>query len=129
MTAETVQPLIEPALSRCTSHVEHLFGGYLDGCHEGKVELAWCDGKDRKLKHAAIFGTDELDELVERAVQVNRIRPQRGRHGVVVKEHGVPKASAQDLLNSWFANGVVADEVFDTHRKATGLRVLRFIDD
>ena len=47
----------------------------------------------------------------------------------MVKEHGVPKASAQDLLNSWFANGLVADEVFNTHRKATGLRVLRFIDD
>ena len=47
----------------------------------------------------------------------------------MVKEHGVPKASAEDLLNSWFANGVVVDEVFDTHRKATGLRVLRFIHD
>ena len=55
----------------------------------------------------------------------------RGRYVVprMVKEHGVPKASAQDLLNSWFANGVVADEMFNTHRKATGLRVLRFIDD
>ena len=71
-------------------HVEHLFGGYLDGCHEGKIELAWCDGKDGKLKHAAIFGTDELDELVERAVQDNRIPGQNVYIGQALRKPDIP---------------------------------------
>jgi hypothetical protein len=55
--------------SRCCRHVDHLFGGDLDGCQDGKIELAWTDGKDGKLRHAAIFGTDQLDELIERAIR------------------------------------------------------------
>ena len=57
-------------------HVEHLFGGWLDGCHEGRIELCWTDARDGKLSHAVLFGTDELDELVERAVSENRIPGQ-----------------------------------------------------
>ncbi|MBM3558109.1 MAG: hypothetical protein FJX47_21425, partial [Alphaproteobacteria bacterium] len=63
---------IEPDSDRMLRHLEHLYGGYLDGCHEGRIELAWTDGRDGRLRHAAIFGTDELDELVERAVRENR---------------------------------------------------------
>ena len=53
-------------------HVGHLFEGWLDGCHDGRIELAWTDARDGRLRHAAIFGTDELDELVERAATENR---------------------------------------------------------
>jgi hypothetical protein len=72
MSASNVQPMIEPDPEQMRRHVGHLFEGFLDGCHEGKIELAWTDGRDRKLKHAAIFGTDEIDELVARAVAENR---------------------------------------------------------
>ena len=72
MATSNVQPMIEPDGEQMRRHVEHLFGGFLDGCHEGRIELAWTDGRDGKLKHAAIFGTDQLDELVERAVAENR---------------------------------------------------------
>jgi hypothetical protein len=71
-------------------HLEHLFGGYLDGCHEGKIELAWCDGRDGKLKHAAIFGTDQLDELVERAIQANRIPGQNVYIGQALRKPDIP---------------------------------------
>jgi hypothetical protein len=64
--------MIEPDPQQMRRHVGHLFEGYLDGCHEGKIELAWTDGSDGRLKHAAIFGTDELDELVARATSENR---------------------------------------------------------
>ena len=56
----------------------------------GKIELAWCDGKDGKLKHAAIFGTDEMDELVERAVQVNRIPGQNVYIGQALRKPDIP---------------------------------------
>ena len=72
METSNVQPMIEPDPQQMRRHVAHLFEGLLDGCHEGKIELAWTDGRDGKLKHAAIFGTDELDELVARAIAENR---------------------------------------------------------
>lgn len=90
MTAETAQPLIEPDAAQMRQHVEHLFGGWLDGCHEGKIELAWCDGKDGKLRHAAIYHTDQLDELVERAVQVNRIPGQNVYIGQALRKPDIP---------------------------------------
>jgi hypothetical protein len=68
MTESNVQPMIEPDPRQMLSHLEHLFGGDLDGCHEGRIELAWTDAGDGRLKHAAVFGTDEIDELAERAV-------------------------------------------------------------
>lgn len=69
-------PMFEPDIGAMTRHVEHLFGGYLDGCHDGKIELAWTDTKPDengryKLKHAKLFGTDQLDELVAEAARLN----------------------------------------------------------
>ena len=72
METSNVQPMIEPDPQQMRRHVAHLFEGLIDGCHEGKIELAWTDGRDGKLKHAAIFGTGELDELVARAIAENR---------------------------------------------------------
>jgi hypothetical protein len=71
METSNVQPMIEPDAEQMRRHVAHLFEGWLDGCHEGRIELAWtdgCDGRDGRLRHAALFGTDELDQLVARAV-------------------------------------------------------------
>ena len=72
MLMSNVAPMLEPDAAMMRRHVGHLFEGWLDGCHEGRIELAWTDGRDGKLRHAAIFGTDELDELVERAIAENR---------------------------------------------------------
>ena len=90
MPDAVVQPMIEPDADQTLRHVEHLFGGYLDGCHEGKIELAWCDGKDGKLRHAATFGTDELDELVERAVKENRAPGQNVYVGQALRKPDIP---------------------------------------
>lgn len=58
-------------------HVDHLFGGYLDGYHDGKIELCWTDtqpdpatGK-HNLRHAKYFDTTQLDELVQEATRLN----------------------------------------------------------
>lgn len=71
-----VQPLFQPDTTAMMQHVEHLFGGYLDGCHEGLIELSWTDTKPDaagryRLANARMFGTDKLDELVEEAARLN----------------------------------------------------------
>jgi RecA-family ATPase len=71
-----VKALFAPNKEVMRRHLEHLFGGYLDGYHNGMVELAWTEplpdinGK-HPLKHARLFGTDQLDELVEEAARLN----------------------------------------------------------
>ena len=72
MFMNNVAPMLDPDAAMMRQHVGHLFEGWLDGCHEGRIELAWTDGREGKLRHAAIFGTDELDALVERALAENR---------------------------------------------------------
>jgi hypothetical protein len=67
-TGNTMEP--DPAMMR--RHAGHLFEGWLDGCHDGRIELAWTDASDGRLRHAAIFGTDQLDELADRALAENR---------------------------------------------------------
>jgi hypothetical protein len=85
-----VRPMIEPDADEMFRHLEHLFASDLDGCHEGKVELAWTDGNDGKLRHAAIFGTDQLDEMVERAVAVNTVPGQNVYVGQALRDPGIP---------------------------------------
>jgi hypothetical protein len=71
-----VQPILTPDSDSMRSHVEHLFGGYLDGCHEGLIELSWTDTKPDtsgryRLANARLFGTDKLDDLVDEAARLN----------------------------------------------------------
>ena len=89
MSAEA-QPLVEPDAEQMLAHVQHLFGGWLDGCHDGKVELAWTDPRDGKLSHAGIFGIDELDELVEQARQQNRIPGCNIYVGAALRKPDIP---------------------------------------
>ena len=86
MGMSNVQPMYEPDPVQMRRHVGHLFEGWLDGCHEGRIELAWTDGRDGRLRHAAIFGTDQLDELVERAVAENRKPGQNVYIGVALRQ-------------------------------------------
>ena len=55
MNESNAQPLIEPDADQMLCHLEHLFGGDLDGCHEGRIELAWSEGDDGSPRHAAVF--------------------------------------------------------------------------
>lgn len=71
-----VQPIFTPDVEAMRTHVEHLFGGYLDGCHEGLIELAWTETKPNgegkyPLKNARLFGTDQIDELITEAARLN----------------------------------------------------------
>lgn len=71
-----VQPIMQPNADLMLEHVEHLFGGFLDGYQEGLIELAWTTTKPDaggryRLTNARLFGTDELSELVDEAFRLN----------------------------------------------------------
>jgi hypothetical protein len=112
-----VEPMIAPDPVQMRAHVAHLFEGWLDGCHEGRVELAWSDARDGALRHAVMFGTDELDELVERAVAENRKPGQNVYIGQALRKADVaPTGRAGDAafaaLTSFYAD--VDDDVTAT---------------
>jgi hypothetical protein len=72
----SIHTLSKPNPEAMRAHVEHLFGGYLDGYHDGLIELSWTDtqadeaGK-HALKHARLFKTDQIDELLAEASRLN----------------------------------------------------------
>lgn len=71
-----VQPILKPDTTEMLAHVEHLFGGYLDGYQDGLVELAWTkttptDKGTYPLTNARLFKTDQLEELVNEAARLN----------------------------------------------------------
>lgn len=75
MTAD-VQSILTPNEADMREHVEHLFGGFLDGFHDGRIELAWTDAEPDAsgrypLRHAETYATDDIDALIARAVEVN----------------------------------------------------------
>jgi hypothetical protein len=96
-----VQPLIEPSLEMMQRHLEHLFGGFLDGCHDGLIEIAHTDTHDRKLKHARLFGTDEIEKAAQFAFEQNRLPGQNVYVGAALRKPEAPRdrrASDDDVL-------------------------------
>lgn len=85
----TVTPMIEPDQDAMRAHLEHLFGGDLGGGHDGRIEIAWTDAADGKLRHGAIFGTDQIEEAIEHAVMVNRVPQQNVYVGAALRNPGV----------------------------------------
>ena len=82
-------------------HLEHLFGGFLDGCHDGLVEIAFTDYADHKLKHARLFGTDELEEAAHFAFTQNSISGQNVYVGAALRKPEAARdrrANDQDIL-------------------------------
>jgi hypothetical protein len=106
MTAENVRCLYSPDVDAMRQHLEHLFGGYLDGCHDGLIELAWTDTKPDKdgryaLRNAMMFGTDQIEELIEHAARHN-LQPNCNVYiGAALRKPGTfpgGRASAGDVL-------------------------------
>jgi AAA domain len=85
---DNVRPIIEPDAEQMLCHVEHLFGGDLDGCHQGLIELAWTDPADNSLRHAMLYGTDQLDGLANKAFELNRVPGQNVFIGAALRRPG-----------------------------------------
>ena len=97
---DNVRPILEPDAGQMLRHMEHLFGGELDGCQEGVIELAWSDAGDNSLSHAMLFGTDQLDGLVERAFELNRVPGQNCYIGAALRRPGTLSRVAAAMTTS-----------------------------
>lgn len=92
MSVSNIETLHKPDSEQMLRHVRHLFeDGDLDGCHDGLIELAWTDGNDKRLRHAELFGTDELEELVDRAIKINQIPNQNVYIGQALRKPSTPR--------------------------------------
>lgn len=93
----TVTPMIEPDADAMRAHLEHVFGGDLGGAHDGRIEIAWTDAADGKLRHGAAFGTDQIEEAIDHAVAVNRVPNRNVYFGAALRHpHTAPFGRAAD---------------------------------
>ena len=63
---------LQPDPTVMQQFLDHLFGD----ATEGRVELAWTDAGDGKLRHARTFSLENLEELVEEAAKENTVEGQ-----------------------------------------------------
>lgn len=87
-TEAKVRPLLEPDAGEMLGHLEHLFGESVTG----RIELAWTDAGDGRLRHAVTFDVGELAELVERAFLENRVPGQSCYVGAALRRPDAPAA-------------------------------------
>jgi hypothetical protein len=106
MVAAPIQPetgqMLEPNADGMLGLLEHLFGGDLDGCHDGLVELAWNGPDDADLTKATLYGTDQLEELVNQAAELNAVPGQNVYFGAALRLPGASR-SARTTDNDFFA--------------------------
>ena len=82
------------------AHLQHLFGGWLDGLHEALVEIAWTNPQGH-LHQARLFGSDELEDAAEFAYQQNKIPRQNIYVGAGLRRHDCKRgmrAKDQDII-------------------------------
>lgn len=92
-----VIPMAQPDRLAMAAHLNHLFAGFLDGAHDGAIELAWTDAQDGRLRHAEMFHTDDLDHVAERAVEINAVPGQNVYIGAALRKPGTfPASRAED---------------------------------
>jgi hypothetical protein len=86
----TVQPILSPDPDAMRLQLPLMFGGEHDGAHDGLLELGWTDGPDpnHPLRHARLYGTDEIEELTEEACRLNRIPGQNVYIGTALRKPG-----------------------------------------
>lgn len=109
----THAPESEPDRTAMLRHVELVFGGGFDGALDGLVELAWTDTATGSLRNAQMFGTDQLEELVERAAELNRTERCNVYVGAALRKPGTALAKRtadSDFYSAPFAWADIDDD-------------------
>jgi hypothetical protein len=113
---------IQPDPNAMLRHVELVFGGGFDGALDGLVELAWTDPATGSLRNAQMFGTDQLEELVERAAELNRNERCNVYVGAALRKPGTALAKRtadSDFHSAPFAWADIDDDCVEAAIKAT----------
>lgn len=109
MTVENVTPILRPNPEAMLQHLEHLFGGFLDGRHHGKLEIAWTDSGDHKLRHARLFGTDQFEEAIACAIAANSVQGQNVYVGAELRHPDTAPFGRCKDPDAWAATAIWAD--------------------
>ena len=112
---------LEPDRSAMLRHVELVFGGGFDGALDGLVELAWSDPATGSLRNAQMFGTDQLEELVERAAELNRTEHCNVYVGAALRKPGTALAKRtadSDFHSAPFAWADIDDDCVEAAIRA-----------
>ncbi|MFP6706426.1 MAG: hypothetical protein VCE75_10425 [Alphaproteobacteria bacterium] len=108
----TLVPLSEkPIPEQMLEHLDHLFGDFLDGVHDGLVELAWTvNGKNPN--RSQLFQLDQFEELVAKATEINA-KPNHNTYiGAALRKPGTPKNS-RTKKEHFYASTVVWTDLDD----------------
>ena len=127
MSEAVVSPIREPDAELMRQHLLHLFGGDLDGCHDGLIEIAWTrptpDEKGRHpLDYAALFGVDQVDAAVAEAVKRNRVQGQSVYVGAALRLPDTPPFGRSDDADFYAATCVWCDLDDEEAARAARLR-------
>ena len=114
---------IQPDPTAMLRHVELVFGGGFDGALDGLVELAWTDPATGSLRNAQMFGTDQLEELVERAAELNRTERCNVYVGAALRKPGT--ALAKRTADSDFHSAPFAWADIDLDRVDAAVRAAK----
>ncbi|MCA3582426.1 MAG: AAA family ATPase [Methylocystis sp.] len=112
---------IQPDPTAMLRHVELVFGGGFDGALDGLVELAWTDPATGSLRNAQMFGTDQLEELVECAAELNRTERCNVYVGAALRKPGTALAKRtadSDFHSAPFAWADIDDDCVEAAIKA-----------
>lgn len=97
METTNVAPMLQPSAEQMRRHLHHLFGGLDRAYDDAKIELAWTDGRDGRLRHAEIFTVSDLDRIASRAVEINRTPNQNVYIGQALRHpHTAPFGRGSD---------------------------------
>lgn len=112
---------LAPDRAAMLRHVELVFGGGFDGALDGLVELAWTDPATGSLRNAQLFGTDQLEELVDRAAELNRVERCNVYVGAALRKPTTPlakRAADGDFHSAPFAWADIDDDCVEAAIKA-----------
>ncbi len=103
--------LYNPNKQSMLNHLEHLFGGYLDGYHDGLVELAWTEtNTPYKLSHARLYGTDQLEELADEATRLNSQPMCNVYVGAALRRPDTPRDKRASDADAWCLTSIYTDQ-------------------
>jgi len=114
MAEAVVMPITLPDRDMMRQHLEHLFGGDLDGCHDGLIEIAWTRSTPDKsgrypLCHAQLFQVDQIEEAIEEAYRQNCVPNQNVYVGAALRKPDTPPFGRGDDSDFYAATCVWAD--------------------
>lgn len=114
MAEAVVMPITLPDRDMMRQHLEHLFGGDLDGCHDGLIEIAWTSSTPDKsgrhsLRHAQLFPVDALDQAIDEAYRQNCIPKQNVYVGAALRKPDTPPFGRGEDSDFYAATCVFVD--------------------